>query len=113
MWSTTLYFRSLAVLAIFLLWGICLLNGTVKELLLAVWQGKLNDSVPLKTNYTGIPIIDYPIAVLVAFFFYGTNGHDEGYNLFLVDAYSTLQSAFVWLFVETIRPGKKPKWIAR
>ncbi|RYP90069.1 hypothetical protein DL770_003808 [Monosporascus sp. CRB-9-2] len=113
MWSTTLYFRSLAVLAIFLLWGICLLNGTVKALLLAVWQGKLNESVHLKTNYTGIPLIDYPIAILVAFFFYGTNGHDEGYNLFLVDAYSTLQSAFVWLFIETIRPGKKSKWIAR
>ncbi|RYP71304.1 hypothetical protein DL771_004881 [Monosporascus sp. 5C6A] len=76
-------------------------------------EGKLNESVQLKTDYTGIPVIDYPIAVLVAFFFYGTNGHDEGYNLFLVDAYSTLQSAFVWLFVEAIRPGKKPKWIAR
>ncbi|KAI1136385.1 hypothetical protein F5Y05DRAFT_391157 [Hypoxylon sp. FL0543] len=107
------YFRTLAVLATFLLWGICLLNGTVKALLLAVWNGRFNDEVELKTNYTGLPLIDYPIALLVAFFFYGTNGQDHDYNLFLVDAYSTLQSAFVWLYIEASRPGTKPRWVQK
>lgn len=108
-----IYFRTLAISAILLLWGISLLNGTVKALLLAVWNGKLNDEFDLKTDYTGIPLIDYPIAILVAFFFYGTNGHDEDYQLFLLDAYSTLQSAFVWLYIETARPEHKPKWVER
>ncbi|KAI0114569.1 hypothetical protein F4776DRAFT_638043 [Hypoxylon sp. NC0597] len=111
--SVITYFRALAVIATFLLWGLCLLNGTVKALLLAVWNGRFNDEVELKTNYTGFPLIDYPIALLIAFFFYGTNGHDHDYNLFLVDAYSTLQSAFVWLYVEASRPGTKPRWVEK
>ncbi|KAI0157189.1 hypothetical protein GGR52DRAFT_565590 [Hypoxylon sp. FL1284] len=111
--SSKLYFRFLAALAVALLWGISLINGTVKALLLAVWRGQMTDQIPLKTNYTGIAILDYPIAVLVAFFFHGTDGSEEGYQLFLVDAYSTLQSAFVWLYIETLRPGNGHKWIQR
>ncbi|KAI1101538.1 hypothetical protein F4804DRAFT_315586 [Jackrogersella minutella] len=108
-----IYFHTLAVLATLLLWGICLLNGTVKSLLLAVWNGRFDENVKLKTTYTGISLIDYPIALLVAFFFYGTNGQYHDYSLFLIDAYSTLQSAFVWLYIEASRPGNKPKWVER
>ena len=112
--NTTLYFRNLLYLAIFLLWGISLVNGTIQALMLAVWNGRFGTAgIALKTDYTGIPLVDYPIALLVAFFFYGTNGYDEGYQLFLFDAYSTLQSAFVWLYVEMLRPGHKSKWINR
>jgi hypothetical protein len=111
--SIVVYFRILAVIATFLLWGICLLNGTVKGLLLAVWRGELDGTTTLKTNYTGVVFIDYPVALLVAFFYYGTNGQDEGYQLFLVDAYSTLQSAFVWLYIEAQRPGSKTSWVER
>lgn len=90
------------------------MNGTVKALLLAVWHGGMGrGGVVLKTDYTGFPPLDYPIALLVAFFFYGTNGYDEGYQLFLLDAYTVLQPAFVWLYVETLRPGNKSKWIRR
>jgi hypothetical protein len=111
--TLVLYFRTLAVLATVLLWGISLYNGTVKALLLAAYNGTLQEGVPLKTDYSGIPIVDYPIALLVAFFFYGTNGYDPGYQHFLLDAYSTLQSAFVWLYVESLRSGRKAKWIGR
>ncbi|KAL7625334.1 hypothetical protein AAE478_004550 [Parahypoxylon ruwenzoriense] len=108
------YFYTLSCLAVFALWGVSVWNGTVEALILAVWHGKLGEGgVPLKTDYTGVPLIDYPIALLVAFFFYGTNGHDEGYQLFLLDGYSILQSAFVWLYVEASRPGSKPRWISR
>lgn len=102
------YFFGLASLATVLLWGISLANGTVWALLLAVWHRDLGNGIPFKIDYTHIPFIDYPIAVLVAFFYYGTSGYDEGYQLFLLDAYSALQPAFVWLYIETIRPGRKP-----
>ncbi|KAI1078538.1 hypothetical protein F5B20DRAFT_204982 [Whalleya microplaca] len=109
-----LYFQVLLWLGIILSWGISLLNGTVKELLLSVWNGHLGEErLPLATNYTGIPIIDYPLAVLVAFFYYGTSGHDEGYQLFLFDSYGTLTAAFVWLYVESLRPNAEPKWMSR
>lgn len=111
--KTKLYFLVLSALAVFLLWGISCLNGTVEVLLLSVWRGRLPDGLPLKTDYTGIVLFDYPISALVAFFFYGTNGSEEGFQLFLVDAYSTLQSAFVWLYVESARSGRKPKWVTR
>ncbi|XXH00687.1 hypothetical protein Hte_007037 [Hypoxylon texense] len=112
--SAKQYFRFLAALAVALLWGISLMNGTVKALLLAVWHGQMDERIPLKTDYTGIAVLDYPISTLVAFFFYGTDGTEEAFQLFLVDAYSTLQSAFVWLYVETLRPGyTNNKWIRR
>ncbi|KGO64468.1 hypothetical protein PITC_023150 [Penicillium italicum] len=108
-----LYFRGLALLAALLLWGISVSNGTVKALLLAVYHRWLTDDIPLQTKYTGIPLVDLPIALLVGFFFYGTNGSSSGYQYFLFDAYSTLQSAFVWLYVESFRVGAKPRWIAQ
>ena len=109
-----MYFRTLASIAIFLLWGVSLLNGTVTALLFAVWNGQMGPGgIALKTDYTGFPLLDYPLALLVAFFFYGTSGYDKGYQLFLLDAYSTLQSAFVWVYVETLRPGNQPKWISQ
>ncbi|KAK1621869.1 hypothetical protein BDP81DRAFT_466467 [Colletotrichum phormii] len=96
-------FLGLSALAVILLWGISLLNGTVTALFKAVWAAQLSPLVPLANDYTGLPLIDYPVALLVAFFFHGTNGSDEAYQLFLLDAYSTLQSAFVWIYVESFR----------
>lgn len=106
------FFHGLALMATLLLWGLSAWNGTVKALVLAVYHARLADGTPLRTRYTGIQLIDVPIALLVAFFFYGTNGSVPGYQLFLLDAYSTLQSAFVWLYVESFRQSAKPRWVA-
>ena len=106
--SNANYFLTLSVLAVILLWGISLWNGTVKELLISAWSGSLADGTPLKNHYTGIFVLDYPLTVLVGFFFYGTNNTDRGYQHFLIDAYSTLQAAFVWLYVESERSTPKP-----
>ncbi|KAI9164126.1 Depudecin biosynthesis cluster protein 1 [Paramyrothecium foliicola] len=111
--TVTLYFNSLAVVAMVLLWGVSACNGTVGALLLAVWNGTLGNDVSLETKYTGILLVDYPISILVAFFYYGTNNHDEAYQLFLFDAYSTLQSAFVWLYLEAFRRGGENSWVKR
>ena len=108
------YFHTLAAVATFLLWGISLYNGTVKALILTAWHQRLPDGTPFTTSYTGIFPLDFPISLLVAFFYYGTNGHDTAYNHFLIDAYSTLQSAFIWLYTESGRETpKKPGSVAR
>ncbi|KAL1639409.1 hypothetical protein SLS58_007990 [Diplodia intermedia] len=106
------FFLILASLAAVLLWGVSLWNGTVVELFAAVLRGHFEDGTPLRTRYTGMFLVDFPVSLLVAFFFYGTNGSDPGYQLFLIDAYSTLQSAFVWLYVESARMESKPFLIA-
>lgn len=103
------YFLSLAALATFLLWGISLANGTVTQLIVASWHGVLEDGTHFHTKYTGLFPVDFPISLLVAFFYYGTSGHDLAYQYFLIDAYSTLQSAFVWLYVESNRRAEKPR----
>lgn len=107
------YFLTLAYLATLLLWGICLANGTVKQLILASWHGVLDDGTAFHTKYTGLVLFDFPISLLVAFFYFGTNGHDRAYQYFLIDAYSTLQSAFVWLYVESNRKTEKPRAVNR
>ncbi|KAJ5918462.1 hypothetical protein N7466_010454 [Penicillium verhagenii] len=107
------YFISLSVVATLLLWGVSLWNGTVLELILTVWRGHFEDGTPFFASYTGFFPLDFPIGLLVAFFFYGTNGSHPGYQVFLIDAYSTLQSAFVWLYIESYRPSSKPSTISR
>jgi hypothetical protein len=107
------YFLGLASIAVVLLWGVSFWNETVLALLVASWTGQFEDGTPFETKYTGLVVLDFPISLLVAFFFYGTNGSHPGYQLFLVDAYSTLQSAFVWLYAESYRVHPKPYTVAK
>lgn len=102
---STRYFYTLAVAATILLWGIALINGTVWALLKTAYQRQLPDGSPFQASYTGLRFFDFPIALLVGFFNYGTNGHDHAYQVFLLNAYATLQPAYVWLYVEAARSG--------
>ncbi|KAI0538853.1 hypothetical protein GGR58DRAFT_279784 [Xylaria digitata] len=110
--SLALGFRALALLSVYLLWGFYTLNGTTKANLLAPLNGKLGENITLKNDYTGIFILDYPISLLVTFFYFATNGSDEGFQLLVFEGYSTLQSSFVWVYAEMMRPGSKPWTIA-
>ncbi|KAL4942552.1 hypothetical protein BDV06DRAFT_235395 [Aspergillus oleicola] len=105
MLASSVWFLSLAATAVALLWGISIWNGTVKQLLLTTYYQEFEDGTPFLTSYTGFVPLDFPVAVLVAFFYYGTNGSHLGYQHFLLDAYATLQAAFVWLYVEACRPN--------
>lgn len=102
------YFLGLTVVAIVLLWGLSRSNGTVKALFHATTAGHFEDETPLKTIYTGVYVLDLPLSLLVAFFFSGTNGKNKIYQLFLIDAYGSLQPAFIWLYVEANRGHEKP-----
>ena len=111
--SESAYFLILSVTACSLLWGVSLFNGTVTALIVASWNGRFEDGTPFNTTYTGFFPLDFPISLLVAFFFYGTNGSHPGYQFFLIDAYATLQSAFVWLYAESARLNEKPFSISK
>ncbi|KAI1332740.1 hypothetical protein F5Y16DRAFT_418677 [Xylariaceae sp. FL0255] len=109
--TIVLSFRATAILAFILLWGLYALNGALKENLLAPIRGSIGDT-SLKNDYTGIFLIDYPLTVLVSFFWFGSNGSNGSFQLLVFEGYSTLESAFVWLYVESIRPGDKTWAIA-
>ena len=108
MLAPSVYFHTLSVAAVGLLWGVSLWNGTVFELVKATWHGRFEDGTPLKNNYTGIFPVDFVLTLLVSFFYYGTSNSDRGYQLFVLDAYSALQPAFVWLYIESNRNEFKP-----
>lgn len=105
-------YRIASFITVFLLWGFYAYNGGLKANLLAAWNGRLSEDIALKTDYTGIFVIDYLVSLLVAFFYFGTNGSDEGFQLMVFEGYSTLQSSFVWLLLETMRPGSRPWTVA-
>jgi hypothetical protein len=111
--TTANYFSTLALLATFLLWGISVWNGTIKAILLAVWYQSFEDGTRLQTNYTGIIILDFPLSILVAFFFSSTNNSDRGQQLFTLDVFSTLQPAYVWLYLESARGTKRSPAVER
>ncbi|KAJ5817290.1 hypothetical protein N7447_009523 [Penicillium robsamsonii] len=97
------YYQALLAAAIVLLWGVMAWNGTIVALVTAAWTGVLDDGKALHTTYTGIFLLDFPISVLVAFFFAATDGSHPDYQLFVMDAYSILQPAFVWLYADQLR----------
>ena len=105
-------FRALSFIAFLLLWGFYALNGGLTANVLAPLKGKLNEDISLKNEYTGVFIIDYPVTGLVAFFHFATNGSDEGFQLLVFEGYATLESSFVWVYAEMMRPGNKPWTIA-
>jgi hypothetical protein len=106
-------YRALSVLSVALLWGFYALNGGLEAFLLSSWRGRLEEDIPLSTNYTGIFLIDFPVTLLVTFFYFVTNGSDEGLQLLAFEGYATLQSTYVWLYVEMARPGSdKPLVVA-
>lgn len=107
------YLLTLSFVATVLLWGVSLGNGTVEEMIRAVRHGWFRDETPLRTQYTNFYVLDYPLSLLVSFFFRGTNGTDALYQRFLIDAYATLQPAFVWLYIESSRPDTKPFVVAK
>ena len=107
------YFSTLALLATFLLWGISIWNDTVKALILAVWYQRFEDGTRIQTSYTGIIIFDFPLSILVAFFFYSTNNSDRGQQLFTLGGFSTFLPAYVWVYLESARGTKKPSTLEK
>lgn len=110
--TTATGYRALAALAFLLLWGFFAFNGALIAMLKGPLTGRLSPDTPLRNSYTGVFVVDYPVSLLVAFFHYGTNGSDEGFQLLVFEGYSTLESAYVWLYAESIRPGSRPWTIA-
>jgi len=104
-------YRALSVLSVALLWGLYALNGGLEAFFLSSWHARLKEDIPLSTNYTGIFLIDFPVTLLVTFFYFVTDGSDEGLQLLAFEGYATLQSTFVWLYAEMARPGSHKPWV--
>lgn len=103
-------FKGLSGAAFLLLWALMAANGTLVALLKTAWSGVFPDGTPLKTTYTGIPPIDFPVSILVAFFYGLQNRPGTPPHLMLVDLVAALLVINMMTLVESRRPNA-PKWL--
>lgn len=83
------------------------LNGTLDGMTAAKELGYFPDGRPLRTTYTGLPLLDSPVTTLVIFFDGVTNGLDPGPRLLMVDLCVMLQSLALWSLIESRRMGNR------
>ena len=98
-------FIVLSVVGFGLLWVSMLVNGTLEAINEVKEIGVFPNGRPLRSTYTGIPFLDSQIATLVVFFDGVTNGLDPAPRLLMVDLSVMLQTAAVWVLVESRRKG--------
>jgi len=101
------FFVVLSITGSGLLWGGMFLNGTLDAMNGAKEAGVFPNGRPLSSTYTGLPFLDSPVTTLVIFFDGVTNGLDPGPRLLMIDLSVMLQSAALWLLIESRRRGNR------
>ena len=105
-------FPILSVVFTYYLWIVMNSNGTADELKAALANGKYVDGTAICASYTGIRRLDQLVNVIVAFEYPVTNGQDKASWLLMLDIMSTLQTAILWIFMDSMRMGRSTAWLA-
>ncbi|KAI1618127.1 hypothetical protein EDD36DRAFT_459782 [Exophiala viscosa] len=105
-------FPILSAIFTYYLWIVMGLNGAGDELQATLAAGKYADGTPLCASYTGVRPLDQLITVIVAFEYPVTNGQDKPSWLLMLDIMSTLQTAMIWVFLDSMRKGRSTAWFA-
>ncbi|CAN8104632.1 unnamed protein product [Discula destructiva] len=100
--------KVLSGLGIFLLWGNMALNGAMNAMLKTAGTGIFPDGAALKTSYTGVPLLDYMLSILVAFF-YPIMTETAPY-LVILDIVAAMLVINILVLVESRRPMAS-KWL--
>ena len=104
-------FPILSAAFIYLLWVLMYENGSADAMRAAVSQTEMPDGTPLKVKYTGIRPIDEFLSILVVFTYPVTNGEDKPSWLLMMGIVSTLQTATLWCYIDTLRKGRMSAWL--
>jgi hypothetical protein len=88
-----------------LLWGVAFFNGTLDNMNTAIAKGQFPDGRPLRSDYTGISLIDGRVEYLVAFYEVLSNSTTLGPRLLFVNINFLIATTNVWVFVESRRRG--------
>ncbi|KAL2831375.1 hypothetical protein BDW59DRAFT_157804 [Aspergillus cavernicola] len=102
--------KGLSAIAFLSIWGVMVTNGTLTALLYTAWSGTFPDGTVLKTSYTGIWPLDFPVRVLVVFFFGLQSMEDLTPFLMLVDLVAALLVINMMTVVES-RRFTTSKWL--
>lgn len=97
---------ALSALGLASLWGGMWFNGTLDGLLRIQQTASFPDGRPMRTRFTGYPLIDSAVMLLVAFFdlISDTKGHAAAPWL-LFDLGSLLAAINTWVLIESRRRG--------
>lgn len=87
-------------------------NGAGDALQATLAAGKYADGTVLSSSYTGIRPLDQMISVIVAFEYPVTTAQDKPSWLLMLDIMSTLQTAILWIFMDSMRKGRSTAWLA-
>ncbi|KAI1822775.1 hypothetical protein F4861DRAFT_375373 [Xylaria intraflava] len=96
---------ALGGLGAILLWGVAFFNGTLINMNAVVTKHAFPDGRPLRSNYTGIQLLDKKIVYLVVFYEVLSNGAALGPRLLFVDINFLVVTVSIWMMVESRRRG--------
>lgn len=105
-------FPIISAISTYYLWIVMNSNGAADALQAVLATGKYADGTPLSASYTGVRPLDQLIAVIVAFEYPVTSGEDKPSWLLMIDIMSTLQTAIIWIFMDSMRKGRSTSWLA-
>jgi hypothetical protein len=105
-------FPILSAISTYYLWVVMGSNGAADALQATLAAGRYADGTPLSASYTGIRPLDQLVSVIVAFEYPVTTGEDKPSWLLMLDIMSTLQTAMIWIFMDSMRKGRSTAWLA-
>lgn len=88
-----------------LLWGLSFFNGTLDNMDAVIKKGSFPDGHSLRSNYTGISLLDDRLTFLTAFYEPLSNSLSVGPRLLFFDLNFVLSCTNVWVFIESRRRG--------
>jgi hypothetical protein len=105
-------FPIISAISTYYLWVVMNSNGAADALQATLAAREYADGTPLSASYTGIRPLDQLIMVVVAFEYPVTTGEDKPSWLLMLDIMSTLQTAMIWIFMDSMRKGRSSAWLA-
>ncbi|KAK0726006.1 hypothetical protein B0H67DRAFT_551429 [Lasiosphaeris hirsuta] len=105
-----LLLTSLSLLGLHAVWGVMYLNGALHLLLTTALSGTYPHPHPrpLVSTYTTLPLLDFPLRILVIFFDSLLSGPDPAPSLILLELVATLLVINTAVLTESRRPGAAP-----
>jgi hypothetical protein len=104
--STRTPFLIITVVSAFLLQGWLIADGAFAAMSTAIYKGHWENGQVLHRIYTGIPILDWTLAMSVSFW-YPTIAELEASRLEAAMLCASLQALAAWASIERMRRGEK------
>ena len=93
-------FLALTIIGLSCIWGSTIFNGTLSVANYAIAHAVLPSGRNLIVSVTGIPLLDYWIVMLIAFFDGLTNGSVLTANLLIWDLLCVIQCMAIWMMTD-------------